>query len=362
MALSGQNVTVLEPADAGAGEFAPIPDSIRDSLHTLPLSMIPLESRSIRRSLMIKNSRCESVVEVFKGEGSGSGQVDVAQLPKTFKNLTPGDLGILKKLSELPSYDVYSLRIVLRDLQIPINDYEELRLSADKTRELDAYMKVFTRPLLAQVYGDDGTVREFSDIIQLFRQPDVKKARDQLTLLAEKLGVDIWHIPGFLQDYGDTYLSVSYYRQCLDQVRPVEVNVQAALAELISHPQLSLDQECVQTCKMISTTLEQALKNIHKRFELFEERTLDMWDGITADRFNEVRDFILSNHALLGGILCGLTLCMDSWAEKFPDEDSVGPFRRAEYVRNELRRGVEHVQGVRVPKGKDAKSEEQEAG
>lgn len=223
-------------------------------------------------------------------------------------------------------------------------------------------MKVFTRPLLAQVYGDDGTIREFADIIQLFRQPDVKKAREQLMVLADKLGVDIWHIPGFLQDYGDTYLSVSYYRQCLDQVKPVEANVQAALAELISHPQLSLDQECVQTCKMISTTLEQALKNIHKRFELFEERTLDMWDGITADRFNEMRAFILSNHALLGGILCGLTLCMDGWSEKFPDEGSVGPFRRAEYVRNELLRGIEHVRGVHAPKGRNAESGEREAG
>ena len=85
----------------------------------------------------------------------------------------------------------------MRDLQIPINDYEELRLSAEKTRELDAYIKVFTRPLLAQVYGDDGAIREFVDIIQLFRQPDVKKARDQLMVLADKLSVDIWHIPGF---------------------------------------------------------------------------------------------------------------------------------------------------------------------
>ena len=135
-----------------------------------------------------------------------SGQVDVAQLPKTFKNLTPGDLGILKKLSELPSYDVYSLRIVLRDLQIPINDYEELRLSADKTRELDAYMKVFTRPLLAQVFGDDGTIREFSDIIQLFRQPAVKKAREQLTVWLRSLVL----ISGTFPDFCRTTVTLTY--------------------------------------------------------------------------------------------------------------------------------------------------------
>lgn len=362
MASGGQPISVLDRAGTPADDIVAISDSIRDSLHTLPLSMIPLQSHSLQRSLMIKNSNCESVVELFKAEGSGSGQVSVAQLPNTFKNLTPDDLSILKKLSDLPSYDVYSLRILLRDLQIPIKDYEELQLSAEKKGELDAYMKVFTRPLLAQVYGEDGTIRDFSDIIQLFRQPDVKKAREQLGVLAEKLDVDIWHIPAFLQDYGDTYLSVSYYHQCLDHVSPVEKRVQAALAELLAHPQLSLDQEFVQTCKMTATTLEKAVGNIRKRFGLFEGRTQDMWDGITAARFKELRAFILSNHALLGGLLCGLTLCMDGWVEKFPNEESVGPFRRAEYVRNELRRGVEHVRNVRVPTAATIGSEAEKAG
>ena len=51
----------------GSGDFD------RDSLHILPLSMISLETRGLQRARMIKNSRLESVVELFEGEEIGSG-------------------------------------------------------------------------------------------------------------------------------------------------------------------------------------------------------------------------------------------------------------------------------------------------
>ena len=54
-----------------------------------------------------------------------------------------------------------------------------------------------------QVYGDDEAINEFSDVIALFSQPDVSKAREKLNTLAERLGVDLGRIPKFLQDYGD---------------------------------------------------------------------------------------------------------------------------------------------------------------
>ena len=94
---------------------------------------------------MIKNARYEGVVELFKGEGSGSGQVEVGQLANVFNNIAESDLIVLGKLAELPSYDVYSLRIMLREQEIPVNDFAEFRLSDNKTRELNEYMRSFTR-------------------------------------------------------------------------------------------------------------------------------------------------------------------------------------------------------------------------
>ena len=219
-----------------------------DSLHMLPLSMIPLDTPGLRRARMIKNARYESVVELFKGEGTGSGQVSVDQLTNVFRELGEGDLAILGKLSELASYDIYSLRIMLREQDIPVNDYDELRLSAGKQCELDQYMEAFTRPVIVQVWGDDGSDQKFSDIILLFRQPDITKARTQLNLLAQNLDLQIWDIPQFLQDYGDTYLSVSYFRQCLDQIAPIVEGFRSALRELVQHPQMRQDRDLVQTC------------------------------------------------------------------------------------------------------------------
>ena len=155
-----------------------VDDFDRDSLHTLPLSMIPLETSGLKRALMIKNARYEGVVELFKAEGSGSGQVEVGQLANVFNNIAESDLIVLGKLAELPSYDVYSLRIMLREQNIPVNDFAEFKLSDNKARELNEYMRSFTRPLLLKVYGTGGASHEFADVIDLFRQPDVSLARN----------------------------------------------------------------------------------------------------------------------------------------------------------------------------------------
>lgn len=319
-------VEVREP------ESEVVDDYDRDSLHTLPLSMIPLDTPGLRRARMIKNSRFESVVELYKGEGIGSGQVRVDQLSNVFSQISEEDLSVLEKLSELNSYDIYSLRIMLREQEIPVNDYDELRLSGGKQRELDQYMGAFTRPLIVQVYGDDESVQEFADIIQLFRQPDIAKARAQLNLLAEKLDLKLWDIPQFLQDYGDTYMSVSYFRQCLDQILPVVRDFRAALQELVQHPQMRQDREFVQTCAGIAQAVDRVLKVLDDRFGVFDAGARDMWMDVSAERFRKLKKLIVANHAVLGGTLCGLTVCIDAWAEKFPNENVGGPARRAEYM------------------------------
>ena len=266
-----------------------------------------------------------------------------------FNDITEGDLNILRKLADLPSYDIYSLRIMLREQDIPVSDILELRLSDSKTRELDEYMRSFTRPLLLQVYGQEGAIHDIDDVIALFRQPDASLAREKLGVLAERLEVNLGEFPAFLQDYGDTYLSVSYYRQCFDQIEPHVRNVRDSLDELVKHPQLRQDRELVQTCNRISTTVDRATEMIRKRFEVFERSTREAWRDINGDRFRAMQDLIVSNHAMLGGLLCGLTVCLESWAEKFPNADVGGAQRRAEYVRSELRFGIDQIRAIRAP-------------
>ena len=331
-----------------------IDDFDRDSLHTLPLSMIPLQTSGLSRARIIKNTRYESVIELFKDAATGSGQFYVDQLVTEFADIDEDDLSILRMLRELPSYDMYSLRIRLRELDIPVNDYDELRLSQHKTRDLDEYMKHFTRPLVMQVYGDDEAINEFSDVIALFSQPDVLKAREKLNTLAERLGVELGRIPKFLQDYGDIYLSVSYYRQCLDQIQPSVNRLFDSLEEIVTHPQLRQDREFVRFCERIRSTVERGMEIIGQRFQIFDQNTQDMWEDISAERFKQVEQLILGSHAMLGGMLCGLSVCLDGWSEKFPTSATGEPYRRAEYIRNDMRFAVENVRGIKTPSPKFA--------
>ena len=59
-------------------------DSDRDALHILPLSILPFQTPSLSRAKLIKNARLNSVVELFKGQGIGSGQMDVEELAKDY--------------------------------------------------------------------------------------------------------------------------------------------------------------------------------------------------------------------------------------------------------------------------------------
>jgi hypothetical protein len=156
-----------------------IRDSDRDSMHILPLSILLVETPGLKRARLIKNARLESMVKMFEDEGTGSGQIDVESLSDEFgwpASPAHPDLVLIKKLSELPSYDVYSLRILLREHGIKLNDVSALRLSASKVDELSGYMTAFTHPLIAEIFGgEDIVIKDFSDIMALFRDPDIKR-------------------------------------------------------------------------------------------------------------------------------------------------------------------------------------------
>lgn len=95
------------------------PDTM-DSLHALPLGIMPLKTPGLRKSAMIKNARLESVIELFRDGSSGSGQIEPSAVTDFYQD-TPElreDLGVLGAVGNLQSFDVYSLRIELRNLEI----------------------------------------------------------------------------------------------------------------------------------------------------------------------------------------------------------------------------------------------------
>jgi hypothetical protein len=328
-------------------ELRVIEDSDMDSLFILPLSIVPLLTPELRTARMVKNAQLKSVVEVFRDAQTGSGQVNVEDLPATMgwdTSIIHPDLAILRRLALLPSYDVYSLRISLRSLQIPVNDVASLRLSVKKMKEITDYMMAFTRPLLHSIYaGDTVQVNSFQDLMNLFRDPDVTRARARLKKLATTLGIEIMDVPSFLEDYGDTFMALSFFRHCLDRLTPYILAIIRSMPSLRNHFQLKQDIHLMRALTVIESALRQINHGIKERLDLFDQRTSQMWKNITREEFQAVKTMIERYHLSIGAALCGLTVKMNDFARQFPNPNAGGPVKRGDFLMGDMMQGIESI-------------------
>ena len=344
---------MLAHAEHGSGtataEVGAYSDADRDALHILPIAILPVIHPTLRRARVVKNVRLDAMIELYNYDDCGSGQLTVSGVSKALglaTNPPDPDIVLLRKVVELTSFDVYSLRILLRDCDIPLAEKSALRLSDAKLESLSAYMAKFTRPLVAEIFGADATVRPFTDVLSLFRDCDAATVRDRLQMMADKLGIGVMDIPKFLEDYADIFMSLSYYRQCLDETMPKIEAFLNAVGELRKNYQLRQDANLLKTLDVIEQTINAVLANITGRLESFERSTNDMWNNLTAERFRKIEEMIRSNHTAIGGVLCSLSVKMNAWTRQFPNAGAGGPVRRAEFVMQEMRQGIERIQMI----------------
>ncbi|MEI6558998.1 MAG: hypothetical protein WCO00_11375 [Rhodospirillaceae bacterium] len=338
------------PAGAAASAPASAPtvsdDEARDSLHILPLSIIPLETPGLQRSRMIKNVRLEAVVEMFNDRTAGSGQVKVQAIPgcfESYKAEVGRDMEKLLRLSLISSFDVYSLRIELRRLKIDVNARAELTLSDRKKSELTEYMKSFTHPLIKHVYGSENQdIGDVSDIIKMFSSPNREEAVKNLRLMAEKLKVELTEIPAFLEEYGDIFLSLAYFRSCIDGLVPETQRFVDWMNDIRRSSEINRDKRLLKTIDQVGADITDITASITGRFENFDRKSKDFWTDINAETFRSIRKLITAHHVTIGGVLCGLAVKMDLWKQRFA-RGGGGPNRRLEFVKSEILPGLSHI-------------------
>jgi len=325
-------------------------DSDMDSMFILPLSILPLQTPALQSARILKNSRLDSVVEIFHDQQSGSGQVTVEALPMMF-NWPSGkihpDLILLRKVVLLQSYDVYSLRISLREQGITVNDHDGLRLSPEKSAELTKYMIMFTRPLTKLIYGDEaGEIESYDDLLGLFRDPDVHKARERLHNMADSLKINVMEVPLFLENYGDTFMSLSYFRYCLERLEPYFSACLDTIRDIRKHFQLRQNNSLMKSCDLIEDVINSVSASITGRLEVFENRAKKMWDNITQEEFSAIKQMVERNHTTIGAALCGLSVKMNAFASMFPHSRAGGPVRRADFMVGEMLQGIEVIREI----------------
>ena len=320
-------------------DITPIRDQDRDALSVLPLAIIPLETKVLREYRMVKNAQLEGVVELFNDQQAGKGHIHPRDLRNDFPSVTPADQKIITNLSELYSYDVYSLRISLREMGINVNASAHLKLSEHKQAELSIYMKPFIKRLILQIFGNNSEVDVSSDLTSLLRNPDTQLVRQHLSAISDKLSIGLQDVPLFLEEYGDIYLSIAYYRQCLEAIAPMVENFVYCTQKILENNQLRQNAELAKTTLRLQKKVLKLRTVLRERFDVFAQSTNDMWQDMSAESFGVFKKLVEDNHAALGGLLCTLSIKMHSWSDKFPTTSSAGPVRWADYIMTDIRQG-----------------------
>ena len=320
-----------------------------DSLHILPLSILPLSTTGLKHARLIKNLHFQSVIEIYKDEKSGSGQIAPDALKTHFRWESAEDFEdqrLIEHLARLNSYDVYSLRIELRRAGIELEEVDALKLSEAKQAELTEYMRVFTSPLLAQVYGDsDANIENFDQLIGMFSNPDKDSAIRNLRTLAKKLEIDIMDVPEFLEEYADIFLSLAYYKNCLDDLIPKIGRFIEVMDDLEGNFHMRRDPILMNVCGFLRERLNDVTASLTGRFESFDRHSKDMWNNLNGESFRRVRKMIESHHTTVGGVLCGLSLKMDAWEREVGWKND-SPIKRSEFIATQMRSGINRIQEI----------------
>ena len=326
-----------------------IKDEDRDSLFILPMPTLPLRTPGLLRARMIKDSRLESAIEMFSDKITGSGRIYVDQLEQVFGELTEDlehDAEILSRVADLNSFDVFSLRIELRRLEIKVDEHEALRLSESRSEELANYMRDFTRPLVQQIYGaQNAQVQGMGELINLFQSPDKEMVLNNIMKMAERLEVHPSEVPEFLEEYGDVFLSLAYYKDILDDLVPRLEKFTNEMKDILSNHQVKQDVRIAGACEVLDERLQDVAASITGRFQSFERNSKTLWDDINAESFKKMKTLVTSHYATIGGVLCGLTVKIKAWEERFA-KGKGGPVSKADFIMSEMRHGISAIDAI----------------
>ena len=331
----------------GPGAPSPIADYDRDSIHILPLMILPLASAGLRRARMLKNVRLETRIELYRADGAGSGQIAVEEVPSFFNasDTLKKDVEILTEVSRLKAFDCYSVRRGLRAMNLePLDD--TLTLSATKRRELFPFMRNLTRPLIRHLYGaGDIPIDDTERLMEMIRKPDMQVVRPRLQEPADSLGTTIEELPDMLEDYGEVFLSLSYYRGYFTQVVPKVNDMLAWMRDVADTAFVRNDANVAANFRVIEQLMLFLTKSLTRRFNHFDRNVVIHWDQVSVDNFNGVREAILAHHSSLAEVLCGLDAKTLEWEVQFPNRGG-SPDKRADFLIADIKPGLDQLHRV----------------
>jgi len=320
-----------------------------DSMDELPLSIIPLSSNTFKNAKLLKNTRMETVLELYNDPITGSFQMATdddafADAFSSHNEAVLKDQEIIQKLSKLKSFDIYSLRVTLRKMGLDVVDEKALELSSDMKNRLKKYTRSFTTPLIQKIYGDDESdALKSGDLTALFKNSDIYVVKKNLDLLSEKTGIKLGDLPKFLENYSDVFLSIAYYRYSYEQIDTEVQRLLVWINDIEQSPQIKKTPATYHACLEVADALHIVLSSLKDRFDRFQFSFELFWTDINHVSFETLQKEIQRNHASMGAVLCGLHVKLNAWKKEFPNNDIGSPQKRGKFIISDLQPGIQNL-------------------
>jgi hypothetical protein len=175
-------------------------------------------------------------------------------------------------------------------------------------------MRRITRPLIKHLYGeDDMDINDTKTLLELVRNPDQAKVMDRIDRMATTLGVSIAKLPTYLEDFGDLYLSLSYFENHFNELSPkVEQMIMWAM-DVVTSSHLRNDPLSQKTFIDVERRVRYLKDNLDTRFKNLSEVTNVNWDLLDVGMFQKVQRSILAEQIYFATGICGLAVKVYEW-------------------------------------------------
>ena len=168
---------------------------------------------------------------------------------------------------------------------------------------------------------------------------------DFIQSMAAALQVSVDALPDMLEDYGDTYLALSYYRSYFQYALPVLDRIVEWMREVRDNSFLRSDPNARHALQQVEDVITHVSASVIRRFDGFDRHTVVNWEKVTVGTFGGVRELISAHQRSLAQVLCGLTVKIYEWEQRFPNGGG-SPDKRAEFIASDLRPGLDALWGV----------------
>ena len=316
-----------------------------DDLHTLCLDAFDIKFQTLKEARLVKNVFLETVVEFKESELASSGPMPLKQLAIEFdeRDVSREEIKMINNLASLPSFDCYTLKRGIGPMKISLLNDQILKLSDAKVGTLFDLMSRITRPLIQYLYTDDNLrIKDTSGLLSLIQNTDPFKVKDRLDVVAANLEISLKELPNYLQEFGELFLSISYFESAFREYNPKLDQFLLWAEDGVKNSNLRNDPNAQRELTLTEQKFRELKENLDARFRLLGNITQIDWQDLKSSEFKKIQREILSQQANLAIGLCGLAVKMIEWEYQFPSAGG-SPQQCLEFLSAEANTGLDNL-------------------